>query len=98
LDPKAQKESQITTALKNLISRMKLQSRDFVDLDVRIYPAPAAGGPYVIEMSKGRFSRRVSVDPRTLQSLQIGHADAHLTRELRGAMLAIAKRARERER
>ena len=97
MEQETRKDVVITTHLKNLISRIRLQSRDFADLTVRIYAAQVAGGNYVIELSKGRFSRRVEVDPRTLRGLQAGVVESHLSRELRSAMMAVAKRARDRQ-
>jgi hypothetical protein len=76
---------------------MKVQYYDFTDLDFRVFPPVKDGSPYVIEMSKGRFVRRVLVDLRTAQRLDLWRLDANLVRELRSAMLSIARLARDRK-
>jgi len=84
---------QALARLENLVAKVKLQSSDFSDIDVRIYPAQMAGTPYIIDISEGRFARRVIVDARTAMHLQPGNVDAGLSRDLRTAMLTVARRA-----
>ncbi len=76
---------------------MRVQYHDFSELDFRVYPPLKDGSPYVIEMSKGRFVRRVLVDLTTAQRLHLVRIDANLVRELRTAMLGIARLARDRK-
>lgn len=90
------KRNFILPRLENLVSKIKLQSRDFSDVDFRVFPPQKEGSPYVIEVSKGRFARRVFVDLRTIQHFHPGHLDPNLVRELRIAMLAVARLARDR--
>ncbi len=87
----------ILTRLENLVKKMKVQYHDFSELDFRIFPPTKDGSPYIIEMSKGRLVRRVLVDLRTAQRLHLLRIDANLVRELRSAMLSIARLARNRK-
>jgi len=66
-----------------------LQSPDFSDLDFRVYPAHAGRSSFVMDISKGRFARRVTVNPKTAQHLQPEHFDSNLAREVRIAMLTV---------
>lgn len=91
------KKGAILARLENLVSKLKLQYHDSSDVDFRIFPPTTDGSPYVIEMSKSRFVRRVFVDPETAQRLHVWHPDPHLVRELRTAMLGIARLARGRK-
>jgi hypothetical protein len=87
----------ILAPLENLVSRLKLQSPDFSDLDFRVYPAQAGRSSLVIDISKGRFARRVTVNPKTAQHLQPEHFDSNLSREVRTAMLTVARWAQDRK-
>jgi hypothetical protein len=89
--------TQILDQLNILVSRVKLHSVDCSDLDVHVSPPQIYGGPYLIDISKGRFSRRVIVDVKTAQNIQSGFADESLVRELRSAMLGVAKLSRDRK-
>jgi hypothetical protein len=90
------KVDSILAELQKLLSKLKLQSPDFVDLDCRVLAIPSTASPYVIDISKGRMIRRVIVDPRTAEHFHLGHLDPNLLREIRSAMLAVARRARNR--
>src|SRR5713226_10334640 len=94
--PADTKKVAILTRLENLMKKMKVQYHDFSELDFRVFPPLKDGSPYVIEMSKGRFVRRVLVDLTTAQRLHLLRIDANLVRELRTAMLGIARLARDR--
>jgi hypothetical protein len=87
----------ILAQLENLISKLKLQSPDFADLDLRVYPGHAGRCSFVIDVSKGRFARRVIVDPKTAKHLQPEHFDSNLAREVRTAMLTVARWAQDRK-
>ena len=95
--PADTKKGAILARLENLVKKMKVQYHDFSELDFRVFPPPKDGSPYVIEMSKGRFVRRVFVDLRTAQHLHLVRVDVNLVRELRTAMLGIARLARDRK-
>ena len=90
-------QRQILVQLENLISKLKLQSPEFSDLDCIILPGYAGGSSYVIEISQGRFSRRVIVDPRMIEHLQSAQFDANLLQEVRNAMRTIARWVSERK-
>jgi hypothetical protein len=83
--------ARVVAQLENLVSRVKWQSPDFSDLDVLVYQAHAQDSSYVIDISKGRFVRHVTVDSKTVQHLQSEHFDSTLTREIRLAMLTVAR-------
>ena len=87
----------VADQLQTLVAKIRLQSQDFADLDVRVYPAMVPGNPHVIDISKKRFSRRVTVDARKAQRLQTDLLDPEIMRELRSAMIAVARLARERK-
>ncbi len=95
--PADTKKGAILARLENLVKKMRVQYHDFSELDFRIFPPLKDGSPYVIEMSKGHFVRRVLVDQRTAQRLDLWRLDANLVRELRSAMLGIARLARDRK-
>jgi hypothetical protein len=87
----------VADQLQSLIAKIRLQSQDFADLDIRVYPALVPGNPHVIDISKKRYSRRVTVDARRAQRLQTDLLDPDIIRELRTAMMAVARLARERK-
>ena len=89
------KQHQIVAQLENLFSKLKLQSPEFYDLDCSILPDAAGGSSYVIDISKGHFSRSVTVDLRTLE--QSGRLDSNLSQEIRNAMRTVARWAHDRK-
>jgi hypothetical protein len=54
-------------------------------------PPQSPGHPFVIDVSKGRISRQVRVDMRTVEQMQYGSVDAIIARELRTAMQTVAR-------
>ena len=97
MDQRAPQKDQILSYLDSLVSRMMVQAADFSDLDYRIYPGSAAGRSFVIEVSKGRYSQSVVVDPLTVQRIEKGQSDPNLNREVRVAMLTVLRLAEERK-
>ena len=97
MDQRAPQKNQVLSQLENLVSRMIVQAADFSDLDYRVYPISAAGRSFVIEVSKGRYSQSVVVDPLTVQHIEKGQSDANLIREVRAAMLTVTRLAEERK-
>jgi hypothetical protein len=89
------KQRQIVVQLENLVSRLKSQSPEFYDLDISILPDYAAVSSYVIDVSKGRFSRRIIVDLRTIE--QSGRLDSTMSQEIRNAMRTVTKWADDRK-
>ena len=85
------KHYQVLQQLRLLAQRVKAQSADYSDLEVLVSPPQIPGRPYFIDISKGRVSRRVSVDAHMLQNMQSGLVDAQLSRELRATMMAVAR-------
>jgi hypothetical protein len=85
----------IVARLENLVRKIKFQSADLPDIDFRVFAPQYEGGPYMVEVSKGRFSRRVAVDLKTVRALrtQAEHFNPQLLRELRTAMMAVARLA-----
>jgi hypothetical protein len=87
----------ILTQLENLVSKVKLQSPEFSDLDCRVFPSETVAHSYVIDISEGRFARRVIVNPITVKHLQSAQFDSNLLQEIRNAMRTVAKWANERK-
>ena len=90
-------QNQILTQIENLIAKLKRQSADFSDLDSSVLPGSSGGSSYVIDISKGRFAQRVTVDLRMIERLQSARFDATLSQEIRNAMRTVARWAHERE-
>src|SRR5690242_18524129 len=89
-------QRQILVQLENLLSKLKSQSPEYSELDCSILPGHAGGSSYVIEISQGRFSRRVIVDPRMFEHLQSAQLDSNLLQEVRNAMRTVARWASDR--
>ena len=85
----------ILTQLENLVSKLKLQSPEFSDLDCSVFPSETAAHSYVIDISEGRFARRVIVNPITVKQLQSAQFDSNLLQEIRNAMRTVARWAHE---
>jgi len=94
MDQGTLRRDQIIAQLENLIAKTKLHSPQFSDLEIRILPSQVAGNPYVVDISSGRFSRRVTVDARTAQHFHTERLDQNLSRELRSAMISVARWAK----
>jgi hypothetical protein len=92
----APKHYQIAQQLRLLVQRVKAQSADYSELNLLVSPPHVPGHPYAIDVSQGRFSRRVWVDPQKAQNLQSGLVEAHLTRELRSTMMMVTRLAQRR--
>ena len=87
----------ILTQLENLVSKLKLQSPEFSDLEFSVFPGPPGVISYVIEISEGRFSRRVIVEPMVVKNLQSPHFESSLSLEIRNAMRTVARWAQDRK-
>ena len=87
----------IRTQLENLVSKVKLQSPEFSDLDCSVLPSETVAHSYVIDISEGRFARRVIVNPITVKHLQTAQIDSNLLQEIRNAMRTVARWANERK-
>jgi hypothetical protein len=87
----------ILTQLENLVSKLTLQSPEFSNLDYSVFPSETAAHSYVIDISEGRFARRVIVDPITVKHLQLAQFDSNLLQEIRNAMRTVARWANERK-
>lgn len=89
---------QIVSRLESLVLKIRLQSPEFQELDIRVSPAQVGASSYVVDISKGRISKRVPVGAKTASELQMGRAEFGLTRDLRTAMMTVIRQARERAR
>jgi hypothetical protein len=83
--------------LENLVRKVKLQSAAASDVECRILVPLTHGNPYIIEISKERFVRRVPVDLLVVKRLNLGQPDPVLMRDLRAAILAVNRLARRRQ-
>jgi len=80
--------------LANNVHKLLSNDARFSDVEYRILAPVVHGRPYIIELSKGRFSRQVMVDPVTIQRLTLSrHANVGLIRELRTAILHVIRLA-----
>ena len=86
-------KEEILRRLENLVRKLKAQHHDCSELDSRIFSPHTRGGPYLVEVSKDRFTQRVSVDAPTVRRLVLGQPDPHLFRSLRMAMLTVTRLA-----
>jgi hypothetical protein len=89
---------QIVSRLESLVLKIRLQSPEFQQLDIRVSPAHVGANAYVVDISKGRISKRVPVGSKIASELQMGRVEFGLTRELRTAMMTVMRQARERTR
>ena len=85
------KQNQVINKLQALVTRVRLQSPEYADLEIRVSPPNAPGNPYTIDVSKGRISRQVTVDAKAVEQMQYGTVDALITRDLRAAMSAVSR-------
>ena len=86
-------KEQILRQLENLINKVRLQALDSSEIECRVYEPQVHGQPYIIEVAKGRFIRRVPVEYRTAQNLKTNMPDPGVTRELRTAFMAVRRLA-----
>ncbi len=89
-------KGQVVLRLENLVRKVKVLSQGSTDVDCRVFPPQAHGHPYIIEVYKERYSRRVPVDTMTLSRVTLGQADPALMRDLRTAILAVMRLAHRR--
>lgn len=88
-------KEEILRRLEGLVRKVKTQHQS--DVDFRIFSPQTPGSPYLVEVSKGRFLQRVSVDPPAVRRLILGQPDSPLVRSLRAAMLTVERLAGDRE-
>ncbi len=82
--------------LENLVRKVKVLSQGASEVDCRVFAPPAPGEPFVVEVSKDRFVRRVTVDEMTVERLRLGQPDPFLMRDLRTAILTVSRFAQRR--
>jgi hypothetical protein len=92
------KHDQVVSRLESLIVKIRLQSPEFQELDIRVSPAHVGATSYVVDISKERISKRVPVGSKIAHELQMGRVEFSLTRDLRTAMMTVMRQARERTR
>ena len=90
-------KEEILRRLESLVRKLKTQHHDSSDVDFRIFSPQVSGSPYLVEVSKDRFAKRVTVDSLAVLRLIRGQSDSMLVRSLRTAMLAVARLAGNRE-
>jgi hypothetical protein len=95
VEDKRIKYDQVISRLESLVLKIKLQSPEFQQLDTRVSPAHVGATSYVVDVSKGRISRRVPVGTKAAYDLQMGRAEWSLAWELRIAMMTVVRQARE---
>ncbi len=95
--PKKAEREKIIKVLENLAEKVRLQTRGARGISTSVSPAPGSIDAFVIEYSKSRIVRRVTVDGATLSRLPIRPSDPVLLRGLRTALLVVISRARQRE-
>ena len=93
-----EKKDLVAQKLETLVRKVKLFASEGVrdEVNCKIFAPQAHGNPYIIEISKERFMRRVSVDVKTAQNLNLGRPDTALMRELRTAIVAVTRFAQRR--
>ncbi len=92
----AESKEHTVVRLENVVRKVKIQTQGSADVECRIFPPPAQGNPYIIEISLDRYSRRVPVDMNALQRIDVGQGDPILMRELRTAILAVTRLSKRR--
>lgn len=86
-------KEQVLQQLGNMVERVKLLAREVTDLNLRILEPQVHGQPYIIEVSSGRYVRRVPVEHRRALNLRLNQPDPVVMRELRTAILAVCRLA-----
>jgi hypothetical protein len=87
----------VVQRLENLVRKVKVLSQGTPDVDCRVFPPQVHGQPYVVEVYKDRYSRRVPVDMMTVNRLVLGQSDPALLRDLRTAILAVLRLSQRRQ-
>lgn len=93
----AEKKDIVVQKLETLVRKVRIFASDNRDeIGCKVFAPVAHGNPYIIEISRERFMRRVSVDSKTAQNLNLGRPDPALMRELRTAIVAVTRFAQRR--
>lgn len=90
-------KEQAVQRLENIVRKVKVLSQGTPDVECRVFLPTSHGHPYIVEIFKDRYSRRVPVDVQTLKRVMQGQADPGLMRDLRTAMLAVMRLAQRRQ-
>lgn len=94
----AQVRQQILLWLETVVRKVSAVTGGQYDVDFRILSPDSGGaGSYMIEVAKGRFSRRVYVDSVMIQRRHIVQVDPMLVRDLRTAITSVVRLAQQRE-
>ena len=91
----AKTKEQIILQLENFLHKVQVLTRDAGEVEMRVFEPQVHGQPYIIEVSEGRFTRRVPVEYHTALSLKLNHPDPGLVRELRTAIMAVRRLAQK---
>ena len=92
----ADTKEQVAQRLENFVRKVKVLSQGTSEVDCRVHAPHVQGHPYVIEIVCERFVRRVDVDVKTVQRLNLGQPDPLLMRDVRTAILAVTRLAQRR--
>jgi hypothetical protein len=92
MEQKATKE-RILNTLEILLSKIRLHTKDAADVEFRVYEPQVHGQPYMIEISREKFIRRVPVEYHVAQNLKLNQPNPALMREIRTAIMAVRRLA-----
>ena len=84
--------------LETLAHKAMRHCRDASGVECRVFAPMSPGQPFVVEFTKERFVRRVSVDGIALRRLaDTGRPEVGLLRDLQLAVLAVARLSEKRK-
>ena len=89
----AETKEQVVQRLENVVRKAKVFCQGADDVACRILPPQGHGQPFLIEVHQDRYTKRVSVDVKIAQHLNLGQPDPGLMRELRSAIMAVQRLA-----
>ena len=91
----ARSKEQIILQLENFLLKVRMLTKDAGEVELRVFEPQVHGQPYIVEVSHGRFARRVPVEYHTALNLKLNQPDPGLVRELRTAILAVRRLAQK---
>lgn len=90
-------KQQVLLWLESIVRKVSVFSSSEGDVDFRVLPPEGGKGTYMIEVSKGKYSRRVRVDSLMVERRHTHQVAPMLVRDLRSAVTALTRLAQQRE-
>jgi len=90
-------KQQVLLWLESIVRKVSVFSSGDGDVDFRVLPPEGGKGAYQIQVSKGKYSRRVRIDSMMVERRHTHQITPMIVRDLKNAVTSLVRLAQQRE-